>query len=159
MAINVVNKGKGGEREVATLLNGVIVQVMTSMGYGADDIAAAAKTVQRNQNQTAVGGCDLTNVFGMAVEVKRQENLAIPAWWRQTIASAEKNNELPVLIYRQNRRPWRFRTYAWLALPGGDPGQYARQQMIVAEFDLDSFKQWFAGWVKGKLEQGWEIKQ
>jgi hypothetical protein len=158
MTINVVNKGKTGEREVATLLNGIVVEVMSAMGYGADDIAAAAKTVQRNQNQTAVGGCDLTNVFGMAVEVKRQEQLAIPAWWRQCVAAAERNNELPVLIYRQNRRPWRIRTYAWLALPGADPGSWSRQQMIVAEFDLDSFKQWFAHWVRGKLEQGYEFR-
>jgi len=158
MTINVVNKGKSGEREVATMLNGIITSVMTAMGYSADDIAAAAKTVQRNQNQTAIGGCDLTNVFGMAVEVKRQEQLAIPAWWRQTVAAAERNNELPVLIFRQNRKPWRVRTYAWLALPGAETGSWSRQQMIVAEFDEDSFRQWFAQWVRGKLEQGWEIK-
>lgn len=152
----MVNKGKAGEREVATMLNGIVREVMTAMAFPADQIEAASKTVQRNQNQTAVGGCDLTNVFGMSVEVKRQETLSIPAWWRQTVAAAERNNELPVLIYRQNRKPWRVRTYAWLALPGGEPGQYDRQQMIVAEFDEASFKQWFAGWVKGKLEQGWE---
>lgn len=156
MTINVVNKGKAGEREVATMLNGIIREVMTAMAFPAEQIEAAAKTVQRNQNQTAVGGCDLTNVFGMSVEVKRQETLSIPAWWRQCVAAAERNNELPVLIYRQNRKPWRVRTYAWLALPGGEPGQYDRQQMIVAEFDEASFKQWFGQWVKGKLEQGWE---
>lgn len=158
MGANPRTKGAGGEREVATMLNGIIVQVMTSMAFPAEQIALATKTVQRNQNQSAVGGCDLTNVFGMAVEVKRQEALSVPAWWRQTVASAERNNELPVLIYRQNRKPWHIRTYAWLILPGGDPGSWARQKQIVAEFDLDAFKAWFAEWVKGKLEQGWEIK-
>ena len=156
--INVRTKGASGEREVATMLNGIIVQVMTAMAFPPEQIAAAEKSVQRNQNQTAVGGCDLTNVFGMAVEVKRQESLAIPAWWRQTVAAAERNNELPVLMYRQNRKAWRVRTYAWLALPGADPGSWSRQQQIVAEFDIDTFKAWFAQWVKGKLEQGWEIK-
>lgn len=156
--INVVNKGKAGEREVATLLNGIVVEVMTAMAYPADAIEAATKTVQRNQNQTAVGGCDLTNVFGMAVEVKRQENLSIGTWWKQCTAAAERNNELPVLIYRQNRKPWRVRTYAWLALPGASPGSWSRQQMIVAEFDIDTFKGWFAQWVRGKLEQGYEVK-
>lgn len=158
MTINVVNKGKAGEREVATLLNGIVVQVMTAMAYPPEVIAAATKTVQRNQNQTAVGGCDLTNVFGMAVEVKRQEQLSIGTWWRQCVASAEKNDELPVLIYRQNRKPWRVRTYAWLTLPGAAPGAWNRQQMIVAEFDIDTFKGWFAQWVRGKLEQGYEVK-
>jgi hypothetical protein len=158
VTINVVSKGKSGEREVATMLNAIVVEVMTAMAYPAEAIAAATKTVQRNQNQTAVGGCDLTNVFGMAVEVKLQEQLAIPAWWRQTVAAAERNNELPVLIYRQNRKPWRVRTYAWLALPGSSPGAWNRQQMIVAEFDVDTFKGWFAQWVRGRLEQGYEVK-
>lgn len=158
MTIHVVNKGKNGEREVATLLNGIVVEVMTAMAFPADAIEAATKTVQRNQNQSAVGGCDLTNVFGMSVEVKRQEQLAIPAWWRQTVAAAERNNELPVLMYRQNRKPWKVRTYAWLALPGSSPGAWNRQQMIVSEFDLDTFKGWFAQWVRGKLEQGYEFR-
>lgn len=158
MTINVRTKGAQGEREVAAMLNGIIVEVMTAMAFPAEQITAAQKSVQRNQNQSAVGGCDLTNVFGMAVEVKRQENLAIPAWWRQTVAAAERNNELPVLIYRQNRKAWHVRTYAWLALPGADPGMWSRQQMIVAEFDIDTFKAWFANWVRGKLEQGWEVK-
>lgn len=160
MGINIRAKGANGEREVATLLNGIIVQVMTSMAFPPEQIAAAAKSVQRNQNQSAVGGCDLSNVFGMAVEVKRQENLQVPAWWRQCVAAAERNNELPVLIYRQNRKAWHVRTYAWLALPGGEGGTalWSRQQQIVAEFDIDTFKAYFANWVRGKLEQGWEVK-
>lgn len=156
--INIRQKGANGEREIATLLNTIVVEVMTAMAFPQEQIAAASKTIQRNQNQSAVGGCDLSNVFGMSVEVKRQENLAIPAWWRQTVAAAERNNELPVLIYRQNRKAWHVRTYAWLALPGGEAGAWSRQQMIVAEFDIDTFKQYFANWVRGKLEQGWEIK-
>lgn len=158
MGINVRQKGASGEREVAKMLNDIITSVMTAMAFPPDQIEAAAKCVQRNQNQTAVGGCDLSNVFGMAVEVKRQENLSVPAWWRQCVASAERNNELPVLIYRQNRKPWRVRTYAWLALPGSEPSSYNRQAMIVAEFDEDTFKSWFRSWVQGRLEQGWEIK-
>lgn len=158
MAINIRQKGANGEREVATMLNSIITQVMTDMNYPEPDILAAAKCVQRNQNQSAVGGCDLSNVFGMAVEIKRQENLQVPAWWRQTVAAAERNNELPVLMYRQNRKAWHVRTYAWLALPGGGPVVWSKQQQIVAEFDIETFKSYFANWVRGKLEAGWEIK-
>jgi hypothetical protein len=158
MKLNPRTKGASGEREVATMLNQIIVQVMTGMAYPPEQIAAAEKSIQRNQNQSAVGGCDLTNVMGMAVEVKRQENLQIPAWWRQTVAAAERNNELPVLMYRQNRKPWHVRTYAWLTLPGTAPGSWSRQKQIVAEFDIDTFKAYFAQWVSAKLEQGWEIK-
>lgn len=156
--INIRQKGAGGEREVAKILNGIIVEVATAMAYPPEQVEAFQRSVQRNQNQTAVGGCDLTNVFGMAVEVKRQEQLSIGTWWKQCVAAAERNQELPVLIYRQNRKPWRVRTYAWLALPGSAPGAWNRQKMIVAEFDIDTFKAWFAQWVRGKLEQGYEVK-
>lgn len=158
MGIDVRAKGAEGEREVARILNGIIVQVMTGMAFPPEQIEAAAKSVQRNQNQSAVGGCDLSNVFGMAIEVKRQEQLAVPTWWRQCVASAERNNELPVLVYRQNRKAWHVRTYAWLILPGGEPGSWSRQKQCVAEFDMDTFKAWFAEWVRGKLEQGYEVK-
>jgi hypothetical protein len=140
------------------MLNGIVVEVMTAMAFPPAEIQAASKMVQRNQNQTAVGGCDLSNVFGMAIEVKRQEQLSVGTWWVQAVKSAERNQELPVLIYRQNRKPWRIRTYAWLALPGAAVGSWSRQQQIVAEFDLDTFKGWFAQWVRGKLEQGYDYR-
>jgi hypothetical protein len=158
MGINIRQKGAEGEREVYKMLNPIIGEVAAAMGLPPEQIEAAKTCVQRNQNQTAVGGCDLTNVFGLAIEVKRQEQLSVGTWWRQCVASAERNNELPVLMYRQNRKPWRVRTYAWLALPGSEPSSYNRQAMIVAEFDEDTFKRWFREWVKGRLEQGWEIK-
>lgn len=158
MSINIRTKGASGERQIATMLNAIVVQVATAMGFDQAQVEAAAKCIQRNQNQSAVGGCDLTNVFGMAVEVKRQEQLSVGTWWKQCVAAAERNQELPVLIYRQNRKAWHIRTYAWLPLPGAEPGSWSRQQMIVAEFDEATFKSWFANWVKGRLEQGWEIK-
>lgn len=158
MSINIRTKGATGEREVATMLNTIVTEVATAMGFPPEQVAAAAKCIQRNQNQSAVGGCDLTNVFGMSVEVKRQEQVSLGTWWKQCVDAAKRNDELPVLIWRQNRKPWRVRTYGWLALPGGEPGQYTRQKMIVADFDVDTFKVWFAQWVRGRLEQGWDIK-
>lgn len=158
MTINIRQKGASAEREVAKMLNGIIVEVATALGYPPDKVEAAGACVQRNQNQSAVGGCDLSNVFGIAVEVKRQEQLSVETWWKQTKAAATRNNELPLLIWRQSRKAWRVRTYAWLPLPGAEPGTWSRQKMIVAEFDVDTFKSWFAEWVRGRLEQGWEIK-
>ena len=157
-SINIRQKGANGEREVAKMLNNIIAGVMVEMGFPAEQVEAARSSVQRNQNQSAVGGCDLSNVFDMAVEVKRHENLQVPAWWRQCVSAAERNNELPVLVYRQNRRAWHVRTYAWLPLPGSEPGSWSRQQRVVAEFDIDTFKVWFAQWVRGMLEQGREVK-
>ena len=156
--INVRQKGASGEREVAKMLNAIVVRVMTELGCDPDKIEAAQTGVQRNQNQSAVGGCDLTNVFGMSVEVKRQENLSLPAWWRQCEQAAERNRELPVLIYRQNRKPWRVRTYAWLVLPGVQAGQWDRKTRVLADFSEDDFKQWFEQWVRCWLEQGNEVR-
>lgn len=149
-------KGAEGERQVYKMLNEIIVEVMTGLAYPPEEVAKAKTMVQRNQNQTAVGGCDLTNTFGMAIEVKRQEQLAVPAWWRQTVTSAEKNNELPVLIFRQNNKPWRIRTYGFLHAPGANGGWTSVQ--AVVEFDEATFKTWFRAWVTGKLQNGSEYR-
>lgn len=155
MAINPRTKGAEGEREAAKLLNSVIAWVMTDMGsYSPEEIEAAQRMVQRNQNQSAVGGCDLTNVFGIAVEIKRQETLNVPEWWRQTVRSAERNGELPLLMYRQNRKAWHFRTYGQLFVPATN----WKQLQAVVEFDETTFRQWFSAWVRGKLELGYEIR-
>jgi hypothetical protein len=92
------------------MLNDIIVKVMTALAFPADEIEKAKTMVQRNQNQSAVGGCDLTNTFGMAIEVKRQETLAIPEWWRQVTKAAEKNNELHV----QAEQPPMADSHLWI---------------------------------------------
>ncbi len=155
MAINARTKGASGEREIADLLNFQIYSVMKKLGYNEADCLKAMTTVQRNQNQSAVGGNDLTNVLGLSIEVKRQENLSIPAWWRQCVAAAERNKEVPVLIYRQNRKPWHIRTLLWAQVPGQVANGYVQ---VVGEMDLDGFKAWFAEWVRQSLLNGAEVR-
>jgi hypothetical protein len=156
MAIDVRQKGAEGERQVYKMLNDIIVEVMAAMAFPAEDIEKAKTMVQRNQNQSAVGGNDLTNTFGMSIEVKRQEQLSVNTWWEQCKKAAEKNNELPVLMYRQNRKPWRIRTYTFLHVPSKDGGWGSVQ--AVAEFDEATFKSWFRAWVIGKLSSGAEFR-
>jgi hypothetical protein len=81
----------------------------------------------------------------MSIEVKRQEQLSVNTWWQQCTAAAERNNEHPVLLYRQNRKKWRCVTLVWLHLPGG------AQQQVRAEFDFDTFLHWFEQWVLRKI--------
>lgn len=152
MSINVRTKGAEGEREVCKIMNEIVCDVMRQLGFPPEQIAMAHNSIQRNQNQTAVGGCDLTNTFGLAIEVKRQEQLSINTWWKQCVASAERNKETPVLIYRQNRKPWQVITFGFLPLPNGKSVQ-ARM-----EFSLDSFKSWFHSWVLAKLVEGHQIR-
>lgn len=154
--INIRQKGAEGERQVIKILTPIIVDVMRKLNCPDEEVEKALKMVQRNQNQSAVGGNDLSNTFGLSIEVKRQEALSVGTWWAQCCAAAERNNELPVLIYRQNNKPWKIRTFAWLTIPS-DNGGWAYQRTI-AEFGLDEFKAWFAAWVRGRIISGYELK-
>lgn len=144
MSINIRQKGQEGEREVQRALESIVRKVMSEGGYPLPEKAI----VQRNQNQSAVGGSDLSNTFGMCIEVKRQEQLSINTWWKQCTTAATENNEHPVLLYRQNGKKWRCVTLVWLHLPGG------AQQQVRAEMDWDSFLHWFEEWVRRTLAQG-----
>lgn len=156
MAINIRQKGAEGERQVIKMLTPIIQDVMRALEFPEDKIAAALKSVQRNQNQSAVGGNDLSNTFGLSIEVKRQEQLAINTWWAQCEAAAQRNDELPVLIFKQNNKPWRFITWGFLHCPGTEGGWTSVRARV--EFNEETFKKWFTEWVRGKLMQGWEIR-
>lgn len=81
-------KGAVAEREVIGLLR--------LMGVDA----------RRNLMQTREGGFDLEGL-PYAVEVKRQERLALPAWLSQAKAQTTKEHPLAVVIFRRSREPWR----------------------------------------------------
>ncbi len=82
-------KGAGAEREVLRLLG--------------DELGIS---LQRNLQQTREGGADCLCVRGFAIEVKRQERLSRPAWWRQACAQAARVSAEPMLLYRRSREPW-----------------------------------------------------
>lgn len=84
------NKGSRAEREVATLINQYL---------GVD--------VTRNLEQTRSGGHDLVGFDPFALEIKRCERITIPAWWRQACEQIGPD-QVPVLAYRQSRKPWAF---------------------------------------------------
>lgn len=96
MSASQRNKGKAAEVEVYHWLNETVATVV---GPG--------KWFQRNQNQTASSGSDLTNPFRLSVEIKRHETLSINSWWAQCTRSAKAESGVPVLLYRQSRQPWR----------------------------------------------------
>lgn len=84
-------KGARAERE--------LVRLLIARGF----------SVRRRLGQSRDGGCDLEGFqagpHAFNVEVKRQEHLNIPAWWRQAVASA-KRGEIPLLAWRRSREPW-----------------------------------------------------
>ena len=150
--INVRAKGVTGEQQVAKLLNAALDEVLSEGGWPEGVVNGLRGCIQRNQNQSAVGGCDLSNVFGLAIEVKRQEELAVEAWWAQCVASAARNHEFPVLLYRQNSKKWRAVLYGSAPVPAVHGVVTSVSVRVTVE--LDDFLRWFRAWVRCKLMLG-----
>ena len=146
MTINIRVKGASAERDIANKLNEIISKVLKE--FGVTDTIKDNHTwfCQRNQNQSAVGGSDLTNTYGYCIEVKRQETLNINSWWKQVTLAATKNGEIPVLIYRQTRKQWKCVIQGYIALPNGQFGA------CKAEVDFDTFLKAFESHVRHKLK-------
>lgn len=106
--INAKVKGKTGEQEIAARLNEIIEQERRAFEL----LELEHPQVQRNQNQSAVGGCDLIGTYEFAIEIKRQEKLQLDKWFDQAASQAARYGMKAILIYRQNRRPWRVRMLA-----------------------------------------------
>ena len=149
--VNPKTKGASGEREIADDLNYIVYSLMKELGYENPTMSS----IQRNQNQSAVGGADLTGTFGLCIEVKRQEALSVNTWWQQATASAQRRNETPVLLYRQNGKKWHC--VLMVAVPIGPNGVHGYMH-VRADMDYDSFKAWFKQWAASAMNNGWEIK-
>lgn len=155
MGINIRQKGAEGERQVAKALNETLQVVLTRHNWSQEVRDACVKAIQRNQNQSAVGGSDLSNVFGLAIEVKRQEQLSVNTWWTQCVAAASRNREFPVLVYRQNRQAWSVVMYGSLVVPAVNGGAVASNSLSArVEISWEDFLRWFALWVERKLMNG-----
>ncbi len=83
------DKGARGEREFLKLLG-----------------AELGEMLQRNLAQTRDSGSDCLQVAGWAIEVKRQESLSRPKWWRQACRDADALGLRPMMAYRRNGEPW-----------------------------------------------------
>ena len=147
MAINIRTKGQTGEREIAQTLNAILNTVMTENELPRTSV----DIIQRNQNQSAVGGSDLTGCFDLAIEIKRQETLAIKTWWKQCETAAKRNNEIPVLIFRQNRAAWRVMTYGWIDIDRSK----GTQLNCRMEISWEDFQFWFYKYCDAKIKAGW----
>lgn len=139
--VNIRTKGQTGEREVADALNyrASLAFQKANVPFSWSDDGA-----QRNQLQTAVGGCDLTNTWGLAVEIKRQEQLSVNTWWAQCVKSAERLQQEPVLIYRQSRQPWRVVMNTWMQYPLFGPEMNdGVWQKVRSEIQWDEFLSYY----------------
>lgn len=84
-------KGKAGERELASLLS-----------------ALTGHDVRRRVRQHD-GDDDLVGLPGWSVEGKRYAAITpalVRTWWAQACEQGRRTNALPVLFYRQDRGAW-----------------------------------------------------
>jgi hypothetical protein len=122
------NKGANGELEAARLLTGWAALVGVNL------------SLERNLEQVRSGGADITGVPGMEIEVKRQENLNIPTWWKQVNAAADRTNKQPLLMWRQNRGKWNFMTTTHIAIWGYNSAVTVKLDIVLTE---DNAREWF----------------
>lgn len=133
MAINVRNKGQRGERESIGLIESWSRPVTQALGH--PDLV-----LTRNLVQSRSGGYDILGLDWLALEVKRHETLSIPQWWRQTIKQAGPD-QVPLLMYRQNRSKWKFRVRLNAAhyAPCGHSGV----SQLIADLEEAEASRWF----------------
>ena len=92
MTINSRTKGRAGEQEIVRILK--------------DELRI---DIRRNwMAQTAEKlHCDIMDVPGWAIEVKRHKTLARSGdWWTQACAQALQCHPKPVVLMRADRQPW-----------------------------------------------------
>ena len=91
--INSRNKGANGEREAGRWLQ---------------EQFKLEKTPRRNLEQVRSGGHDLEGFQPFCIEVKRSETIDKRSWWLQVTHSLTDEYFVPVVMYRQNGRKWKF---------------------------------------------------
>ena len=126
------NKGAAGEREAALWLQ---------KNFNLEHLP------QRNLEQVRFKGKgfiqqghDLLGFEPFGIEVKRQEAKALRTWWRQARIAAHKCSvpSIPVVMYRQNRKRWKFLIGAqWIGLEVGFLHLEAQEFIDFANLILD----------------------
>jgi hypothetical protein len=129
------DKGARGEREVIDLL-----QPIVDIAYQAAGLEPP-KLKRTSSTQADGGGCDVHGLDWLALEVKRCESVHVDAWWRQCCQQA-KQGQLPVLLYRQNKRPWMARLIVQIAVVNTD---------AVVDMSIVGFVAYFSGCLRLQL--------
>jgi hypothetical protein len=121
--VNARSKGAAGEREAAKWLQAQ---------FGLEHCP------QRNLEQVRSGGYDLTGFHPFAFEIKRCEAIAKRDWWLQIVHS-HRPGEIPVVMYRRNKQPWRFLISAvHLGLKTGFIQLESREFIMFAQARMES---------------------
>lgn len=132
-----IQKGKRAERDIADRLRKIVAEV--------DDTDHIS--IERNQNQSAVGGADIEGLPFLSIEVKHHKTLALGSWWAQCVKQTDATNVVrrasggmiaaPCLIYKQHGRGWRVRMRTLLPVGTGYP-----DVSVISDLSFDHFAFW-----------------
>lgn len=153
-------KGAIGERDVARLFVAAMELVEDKLKLAPDDTRRCSLRVKRSSGMAANnGGDDLVGIPLISVEVKRSETLDLKNWSEQTQRQArEAGGLMPVLIYRQSRKPWRVQTYATLRgivdLWKKHNLQAWIENWVWVDLALDDWLRWYACLYEAWLKEG-----
>lgn len=134
------NKGSRAERAVIAILQPIVDKVRDARGL-------SRVKLQRNALQADGGGCDIAGLSWIAIEVKHHEKLQVKQWWEQCVRQA-KEDQLPVLIYKQNAVKWKVVMFGYV------PINELRKVRCPVIIDLDSFVLWFEHKLIDELSKG-----
>ena len=119
MPLHAQKKGKAGEEEMCKWL-----------------LKNLSIDVARNMKQSRGKGSDVV-LEDFLIEVKRREILSLDVWWHQVVI-AQKTYEkaeglIPIVAYRQNRKPWMFLMPAKL-IHGCELGYVIATEKVFIQF-------------------------
>lgn len=145
MGINVVQKGKRAERDVASRLNAILVGLCDELGIEGVKLA-------RNLKQTQQGGFDLDGLDWIAIEIKHQNTVNLNPWWEQCCRQATPMPgggymREPILIWKKTGAQWKVRMLGRLKL---DEKRAVRCTVDIA---WDDFAVWFTHRARMELEK------
>ena len=144
--VNIRTKGQSGERDVCNMCNEIVIEVRKRLKL--PDLDNRDLPFQRNTLQSAIGGDDITNPFKLSIEVKRQEALSINTWWKQCKQSCARfEGNIPILIFKQNRKPWRVMMETYVPLQGN-----LAYGPIRVEISIEDFKGWLLNYILREYE-------
>ena len=105
--VNSRAKGASAEREVAAML--------------AEHIGLTFKRDLEQYRASDHGDLVCDEPFPFVIEVKRYKTgcAAQPAWWDQVCRAAQSVDKWPLLVWRYNRQPWRWRLPAQVLIELG----------------------------------------
>lgn len=140
----MAGKGATGELEIVKMLNPIVHNVRRQFGHSEKDITNPHVQVMRNYSQSALGGNDIVNAWGLSIEVKRQQVVSVDRWWRQSVKAAEPLGLIPVLMYRRNSERWHV--VMNVHLPGNS------EEVVRAEILPGDFLVWFEQLVISRIK-------